>query len=70
MPAPPYRSGIGAPRNPSSAIFANTSRWTSPFSSHSRMCGRISASANARAASRTSRFSSVSAKSTTGASLW
>ncbi len=29
---------------------SKTSRWTSPFSSHSRMWGRISASANARAA--------------------
>ena len=43
--------GSARPGSPSSPIRAKTSRWTSPFSSHSRMCGRISASANARALS-------------------
>src|SRR6266508_2251633 len=51
--------------NPSSPILANTSRWTAPFSSHSRMWGTISASAKSRTDWRTSRFSSVRAKSTT-----
>ena len=62
--------GSGAPRNPSSPIFVNTSRWTSPPASQSRMWGRISASTKARAVSRTRRFSSVSEKSITGAGLW
>ena len=38
----PSASWIGAPRKPSSAIRPKTSRWTSPFSSHSRMWGWIS----------------------------
>src|SRR5215207_10310364 len=66
MPAPPYASGIGAPRKPCSPIRAKTSRWTSPFSSQSRMWGRISASAKARRLCWTRRFSSVRAKSTMG----
>src|SRR6266496_4156615 len=65
MPEPPQRSQIGAPRKPSSPIRAKSSRWTSPLASHSRMCGRISASTKARADSRTSLFSSVREKSIT-----
>ncbi len=64
MPPPPYASGIGAPRNPSSAIVSNIERGNPPDSSQRRMLGRISASANDRAASCTSRFSSVRVKST------
>src|SRR2546427_5808307 len=64
MPAPPYASGIGAPRNPCSAIFAKSSCGNPPSSSQRRMFGRISASAKARADCWTRRFSSVSAKST------
>src|SRR3954447_2192165 len=65
MPEPPHRVWIGAPRNPSSAIRAKTSRWTSPFSSHARMWGRISASAKSRTACWTRRFSSVGRRSIT-----
>src|SRR5690242_4751817 len=54
--------------NPCSASLPNSSRGNPPATAQSRMFGRISASANARAACWTSRFSSVSAKSTMGAS--
>ena len=54
--APPGSARRGSPSSP---IRAKTSRWTSPFSSHSRMWGRISASAKARADCWTRRFSSV-----------
>ena len=59
--------GSARPRKPSSPIRAKTSRWTSPFSSHSRMNGRISASTNARTLCWTRRFSSVRVKSTMSA---
>src|SRR5665811_2165823 len=65
MPAPPHVSGIGAPRYPSSPIFAKTSGCVSPRSSHARMFGRISTATNWRTDSRTSRFSSVRLKSIT-----
>src|SRR6185369_131070 len=65
MPEPPHAVWTGAPSSPSSPILAKISRWTSPFSSHSRMYGRISASANSRTDCWTSRFSSVGRKSIT-----
>src|SRR5258706_787188 len=65
MPEPPHWLWIGAPSSPSSAIRTKTSRCTSPFSSHSRMCGRISSSAKSRTVRCTRRFSSVGRKSST-----
>src|SRR5450759_3320965 len=56
---------LGAPRYPSSPIFAKTSGCASPRSSHARMFGRISTAMNWRTDSRTSRFSSVRLKSIT-----
>src|SRR5262245_43586256 len=55
---------MGAPRKPCSAIRSKSSRGKGPCSSHSRIWGRISASAKARTLCWTRRFSSVSAKST------
>src|SRR6185369_13201019 len=69
MPEPPQAVWIGAPSRPSSAIRSKTSRWTSPFASHSRMWGAISASTNSRTVCWTSRFSSVGRRSITNGIL-
>ena len=47
-PAPPYSSGNWMPISPSAASFGTSSRGKCCASSHSRTCGRISASANSR----------------------
>src|SRR5262245_2144367 len=65
MPPPPQLEWIGAPRSPCSPILAKTSRWTSPFASHSRMKGLISAWQNSRTDCWTRRFSSVGRRSIT-----
>src|ERR687894_399195 len=64
MPAPPYSSGIGAPRKPCSPMRRKTSRCTSPRASQSRIPGRISVVANSRADCWTRRFSGESERST------
>src|SRR6185503_14254273 len=56
---------MGAPSRPCSPMRRKTSRWTSPFASHSRMYGLISASANSRTDCWTRRFSSVGRRSIT-----
>src|SRR5512144_1776505 len=58
-PAPPYFSGKIVPRKPSSPILANTARGKCCASSHSMTWGRISASANSRAAWRIACCSAV-----------
>ena len=66
MPEPPYSAGQTTPMSPSSPSFVKTSRGNSCFSSHSRACGPISASANSRTVFLRSCCSSVRLKSKAG----
>src|SRR5690606_540110 len=65
MAAPPYSAGNWIPSSPRSASFGISSIGKCWASSHSRMCGLISVSANSRTLRRSRRCSSLKQKSTT-----